>query len=97
MHCFDLAMVGWDSFVTSCPTHFECHKACLPKAKAITCGKTVKSISSCSYVMCLSGGTRVRENKRSQECQKERGWGRRVSNSNLKHIAVQLDDKDKSI
>lgn len=75
MHCYDFAMVDCDSFVTSSPIHFERHKASQPRATAITCGKTVKSISSCSYVICLSGVQefmRMRDHKNVRKKESER-------------------------
>lgn len=75
MHCYDFAMVDCDSFVTSSPIHFERHKASQTRVTAITCGKTVKSISSCSYVICLSGVQefmRMRDHKNVRKKESER-------------------------
>lgn len=78
MHCYDFAMVDCDSFGTSSTIHVERHKASLRRATAITCGKTVKSISSCGYVICRSGvqefmRMRDHQNVRKKESERVRG------------------------
>lgn len=82
LHCSDLAALVWDGFVTPRSTHFQCHKARLPRATAITCGKTVKSISACSYAMFLSW---VQESMKMKDHKNVRSKGQTLIWSTLLH------------